>query len=160
MGDENDDIPAADMEVDGSTDWFGFDEDEQDDGDQEGAQQVRTAAPKPTLRRNLYPFAIPAAVDKRVLQDVCKASQRTHLIVFTRTAHPGVLIAGRELGLKFQALSEGVNTHSANHGEALLKIIPAPRKRTDARNLLEKAGTLVPGSTTCRSSRSRRRQSE
>jgi hypothetical protein len=44
----------------------------------------------------------------------------THLIVATRTAHPGLLVAGRQARLEVIAYIEGQKEHAVQHGEALL----------------------------------------
>ena len=82
---------------------------------------------------SLWPYAIPISLQKCILSTICRASERTHLLLLTRTAHPGSIIAGRECGLKVIALQQGVSSHSAAHGAALLQAVMTSRKMTAAR---------------------------
>ena len=149
QGAPDSEIPVEDQECgDEAEDWFEVQED--DDVGEAGAGE---SAPLPgagesapiarTCKRNLYPYACPIAVDVRVLKEVCLAPARTHLIVYSRTAHPGIVVAGRECGLKVMVLLRGCHQHSVAHGQALLKSLLAQRKLTAAKALLEKEGVKV-----------------
>ena len=72
-------------------------------------------------RRNLFPFASPVEQHSRVLHQLVGATGFTHLIVLSRTAHPGLLVAARECKLEILALIEGSNDHCVAHGRELLR---------------------------------------
>ena len=63
-------------------------------------------------KANLWAFAAPIAAHKRVLSDVSRCAERTHMLLLTRTAHPGLLIACREAALKVITLPHGCSHHS------------------------------------------------
>lgn len=98
---------------------------------------------------NLFPYAAPVAAHARVLQEILKAPQRTHLLILSRTAHPGLVLAGRAAGLKVIALADGVSKHSLAHGQALLKSLLTAEKMAAARELL---GTPATGQKRLRGS--------
>ena len=57
----------------------------------------------------------------------------THLLLVTRTAHPGFLVAAREAKLSVIALVDGAGAHNRKHGEALLRSVFATRNIKAAR---------------------------
>ena len=85
---------------------------------------------------NLFAYAAPLAVHKKVLSQICAVHARTHLIVLTRSAHPGLLVAGRSFGLKVVAFVDGVTKHSLGHGSLLLKRLMIISKMAAARDAL------------------------
>ncbi len=90
-----------------------------------------------TLRKN------PNALAKKhglVRSSVCKADRMTHLLVLTRSAHPGLLIAGRAQHLQVVALIEGARPHSLGHGEELLHKLETMNHMKAARCLVEDTG--------------------
>ena len=82
---------------------------------------------------NLFAYAAPLAVHRKVLSLICAIHTRTHLIVLTRTGHPGLLVAGRGFGLKVIAFVDGVSKHSLGHGSLLLKKLLMSSKMAAAR---------------------------
>ena len=57
----------------------------------------------------------------------------THLLLMTRTAHPGFLVAAREAKLSVITLVEGAGAHNRKHGDALLRSIITARNIKAAR---------------------------
>ncbi len=64
----------------------------------------------------------------------------THLLVLSRSAHPGLLIAGRSQHLEVVALIEGANPHMLGHGEELLHKLETMNHMKAARRLVEDTG--------------------
>ena len=85
---------------------------------------------------NLFAYAAPLAVHRKVLSVICAVHTRTHLIVLTRTAHPGLLVVGRGFGLKVVAFVDGVSKHTLGHGSLLLKKLLMSSKMAAAREAL------------------------
>jgi len=85
---------------------------------------------------NLFAYAAPLAVHRKVLGTICAVQSRTHMVVLTRTAHPGLLVAGRGFGLKVIAFLAGVSKHSLGHGAVLLKKLMMSSKLAAARESL------------------------
>ena len=73
-------------------------------------------------KQNLFPYAAPQVLHSRMLQVIGQADTRTHLVILTRTGHPGLIVAARRAGLKVVALLAGVSQQSAAHGQHLLKM--------------------------------------
>ncbi len=90
-------------------------------------------------KQNLFPYAAPLAVHTRLLTEVAQAHTRTHLLIVTRTAHPGLCLAGRQAGLKVIAYLDGVSQHCAAHGNQLLKSLLTASKMKAARAALPAA---------------------
>ena len=84
---------------------------------------------------NIFPFARPVAMYRRILNDVMKASSLTHLVVLTRSAHPGLFIAGLDCHLEVVAFV-GAKPHSIGHGQDILQKLATMR-------MMKKAQTLV-----------------
>ncbi len=53
---------------------------------------------------NLLSYAAPLAVHRKMLSVICAVQSRTHLILLTRTANLGLLVAGRGFGLESHRL--------------------------------------------------------
>jgi hypothetical protein len=88
---------------------------------------------------NLFPYVAPVAAHTRILSDLLRCNQRTHLLLLTRTAHPGLIVAAREANLKVIVLMSGVNQHSRMHGQQLMKQIFMIRKYSVAKAAVPKA---------------------
>lgn len=73
------------------------------------------------FKRNLFPFASPVAVHSRVFHQILRGSSCSHVLVLTRSAHPGLYIAARECKLECIALLEGAKEHCVAHGRELLR---------------------------------------
>ena len=73
------------------------------------------------FRRNLFPFASPLEHHSRILHQLMGATSFTHMVVLTRTAHPGLIVAARECKLETLVLVEGANEHCLAHGRDLLR---------------------------------------
>lgn len=69
----------------------------------------------------LFTFGRPVSFYTKVLAQIGQASQADHLIVITRTAHPAILVAGRQQKLSVHALVSGCGAHQVAHGQKLLK---------------------------------------
>ncbi len=121
---ENLEIPEDDLEI-GDFDPRDSMEEEQHDGHDEHLQALDqrkgTAEPDAKCIRNVFPFAFPVAYHGRTLDQVLGASSLTHLVVVTRTAHPGLLVAARQRGLEVICLLEGASPHSQGHGSMVLE---------------------------------------
>eukprot|EP00974_Lingulodinium_polyedra_P086407 8372130-Lingulodinium_polyedra.AAC.1 len=70
---------------------------------------------------NLFPFARPVAWYKKMITDLLKGANCSHLLVLSRTAHPGALFVGRELHLEVVALQLGISPRARGHADQLLK---------------------------------------
>ena len=138
--DEMFEIPKDDLE-DAELDAC-FEQDEEDPGDMDvddaadvgvdadadaGCSASAADASGASYKVNLWPHAAPIAAHKRVLSVICRSAEKSHLLLFTRSAHPGLIIAGREFGLKVLALQQGCSQHSVAHGRSLMKTIMVAR---------------------------------
>ena len=85
---------------------------------------------------NLYVHAAPLAHHSQILTGPLKADQRTHLLILTRTAHPGLIVAGRLAKLKVIVHVAGVSDHQLAHGDALMKSMLAGTKLRVAKSLV------------------------
>jgi len=87
---------------------------------------------------NLWPRAAakPLKYHQRLCITLLKARTRTHLVLVTRSAHPGLLVAARLAGLKVIALILGCSEHSRAHGKKLLRAMLAAEKLPIARTLV------------------------
>ena len=140
---EDEEIPLEDQEAPNFEECFEQAETTADDDidmDCDGPLPVAGSSAQadtmPTYVVNLWPCAAPIAVHARILADILRASQRTHMLLLTRSAHPGMVIAARDAGLKVIALLEGVSKHSAAHGAALLKSLLIARKMSAAKAIV------------------------
>ena len=86
--------------------------------------------------RNLFPFASPVAVHAQILHQLLKPTPSTHLLVCTRSAHPGWYVAARELKLECTALVEGAREHCCLHGQDLLTKMLMAKKYASAKELV------------------------
>ena len=86
--DENKDIDEDDLDnMDGDFEAEEEDDQAEEDAVQEGEENIAGEGPKKKRLVNIFPFARPIAIYKRILNDVMKAGSLTHLVVLTRTAH-------------------------------------------------------------------------
>jgi len=72
----------------------------------------------------LYNWSAPQQWWCTLLQDVCGVGEPSKYkvgFVFSRTAHPGCIVAMRSLGMRVYSLKCGVSAHCAVHGEALME---------------------------------------
>ena len=134
VGLEDEEIPVEDREDADFESCFdqaeaGGSGDEAEEGDK-GQQEAGDRA------TNLFAYAAPLAVHRKVLSAIGAVQTRTHLVVLTRTAHPGLLVAGRGFGLKVIAFMAGVSKHSGGHGALLLKKLMMNSKMAVARESL------------------------
>jgi hypothetical protein len=60
----------------------------------------------------------------QIRSQVLNADAATHLVVFTRSAHPGLLVAAREKGMQVTCYQDVESHHSRNHGQQL----PQPQR--------------------------------
>lgn len=125
----------------------GEDSDEEDKDAEQVENAMKDAAgppPEPSdpYVVNLFCYASPVACHNRINSDVLKANQRTHLLLLTRTAHPGVIIAARQAHLKVIGLRLGVSPHAVAHGQLLMKKMFAHNKLKEARALLAQSAAL------------------
>ena len=146
--DEDAEIPVEDREEPDfeSLYEFGEDEGEQDEVSASmgsASQTVVAGKGDGVYAVNLFPYAAPIAAHKQVFSSVLHATQRTHLLLLTRTAHPGVMVAARESNLKVIALVQGVRHHSYEHGKALLNDLLCASKLPMARSLVASLSTGV-----------------
>ncbi len=137
---EQEEIPVEDQEEPNFEECFEQGEDEEEaDALMDGTAVGLSTQSDPndgTYVVNLFPYAAPIAAHARIFADVLKATQRTHLLLLTRTAHPGVIIAAREANLKVTCLQQGVAQHASAHGSILLKKVLAMRKLGIARGMV------------------------
>ena len=69
----------------------------------------------------LYNWSAPQRWWTTLLQEVCQVGETCKVgFVFSRTAHPGAIVAMRSLGMRVYALKCGVSQHCQWHGDALL----------------------------------------
>ena len=54
---------------------------------------------------------------KRLLTGICHAATASRVVILTRAAHPGLLVAGRMLRLQVNAFFDSTKIHSQRHGE-------------------------------------------
>ncbi len=147
---EKEEIEAEDLE--GGSDFEECFEGGENSGDEKDAEELDATEQKDDESKpkepgqeytvNLFCYGAPIAVHGCVFRDLLKGSQRTHLLLLSRTAHPGLIVAAREANLKVIGWRAGVSAHSASHGEALLKKLLTQRKLKDAKRLL--AETAAP----------------
>ena len=134
-GDTMDEIAAEDLDDVDFECCFDAHENADDDDDAIcGTASVGMSADGAT--QNLFPYAAPLAVHERILTDIGKIGNRTHLLVISRTAHPGLVLSGRKAGVKVIALLCGVSPHCSAHGAALLKTLLTASKMSVAREAL------------------------
>ena len=86
-----------------------------------------------TFKRNLFPFALPLIVHEKILAQVARGSSLSHLILMTRTAHPGLCVAARGLNLECIVLIQGNKEHCLAHGRELLRKMLVVNKYTSAK---------------------------
>ena len=133
--DENKDIDADDLDnTDGDFEADEEDDQAEEDAVREGEEKIACEGPKKKRLVNIFPFARPVAFYKRILNDVMKAGSLTHLVVLTRTAHPGVFIAGLESRLEVVAFV-GAKPHSIGHGQDLLQKLATMRVMNKAQTM-------------------------
>jgi hypothetical protein len=149
---DDDEIPAEDLEEEGFEDTFDQQEEAgaggNDDRDEEVPVEGACSAAPADCQQNLFPFAAPRALHTRVLHEIGHSHTRTHLVIITRTAHPGAIIAGRDAGLKVIALILGASAHCVSHGAALLKQQMTMAKMSAARQAVGSSTTGVKRHTT------------
>ena len=71
----------------------------------------------------LFTFSRPVSYYVSLLKELCSVPTVSFLVALTRTAHPGLLVAGRELGLEVLCGQFGTKTHSFEHGKRLMEHI-------------------------------------
>ena len=82
----------------------------------------------------LFPFATPVQWYKKIFMEAMKGGNATHVLILTRSAHPGPIFAARQLGLSPIVLVQGATDHSRKHGEQILRamfvhhVLPKARK--------------------------------
>ena len=134
--DENKDIDEDDLDnMDGDFEAEEEDDQAEEDAVQDGEERIAGEGPKKKRLVNIFPFARPVAMYRRILNDVMKASSLTHLVVLTRSAHPGLFIAGLDCHLEVVAFV-GAKPHSIGHGQDILQKLATMR-------MMKKAQTLV-----------------
>jgi len=62
-------------------------------------------------------FCFTCCRGKRLLTGICHAATASRVIILTRTAHPGLLVAGRMLRLRVHAFFDSTKIHSQKNGE-------------------------------------------
>ena len=134
--DENAEIPPDDREAGEYEGCFEAGEDELDP-DAAAVMAASSGEGSGRAMTNLFPYAAPVAVHARVFSEVLRSHEKSHLLLLTRTGHPGLIVAAREASLKVIALQSGVSPHSAAHGLQLLKQIFTTRKMGIARKLVQ-----------------------
>lgn len=134
--DENAEIPPGDREAGEYEGCFEAGEDELDP-DAAAVMAASSGEGSGRAMTNLFPYAAPVAVHARVFSEVLRSHEKSHLLLLTRTGHPGLIVAAREANLKVIALQSGVSPHSAAHGLQLLKQIFTTRKMGIARKLVQ-----------------------
>ncbi len=72
------------------------------------------------FKRNLFPFASPVAFHSQILHRVLNASRFSHMLILTRSAHPGLYVAARDCKLECLVFVEGAKEHCLAHGKDLL----------------------------------------
>ena len=60
---------------------------------------------------DLFPFARPIRHYKDILIQVCHSDSAAHLVLVSRTGHPGLLVAARDVNLEIFALMHNVKQH-------------------------------------------------
>ena len=130
LHDENQDIPDEDKE-------FG-DFDPRDTVEEDDEEELEMAVSKanssmaaPGKAVNIFPFASPITTHTRTLVQVLDAPSATHLLLLTRTAHPGLIVAAREHNLEVIAwvTSETSSPPSRAGGERASISAPSTWKR-------------------------------
>jgi hypothetical protein len=136
--DENAEINPEDIDEPNFEACFDPTEVDADDDAYDAAGTSAAGGPAGSLstdcKQNLFPYAAPQALHHRMLMDIGQAHTRTHLVIATRTAHPGLVLAARQAGLKVIAYLDGVRPHSAAHGNHLLKAQLTASKMSAARD--------------------------
>ena len=151
--DANDDPDAANADLNDDDQEFGdFDSRDTVEDEEPDEGELALAAVEPAdaatdgagskFKRNLFPFASPVAVHSKVLHQVANASSLSHLIVLTRSAHPGLFIAGRQCKLEMIALIQGVKEHCLAHGRELLRTMLISIKYPDAKQQVGVTSTV------------------
>ena len=145
---DEEDPEAANAELNEDDQEFGgydprdmVEEDEATEADLALAQVEGELGSAGAFKRNLWPFASPVAAHAKVLVQVACASSLTHLVVLSRTAHPGLYVAARESKLEVIVLIEGVNNHCIEHGAALLRTMLMGSKFSEAKEQMGGAVT-------------------
>ena len=77
---------------------------------------------------------------KRVLSSLGHCETATRLILLSRTAHPGMVVAGRCMKLKVMVYFDNTRPHSQRHGEKLLEEMLAQLKMAEAKKALVAEG--------------------
>ena len=105
-----------------------FTEDKEDATAEEDANRVRDALggqaaspPEECAPVKLFAFGNPVSYYAKHLLEVCDARRFSHIFIYSRTAHPALLVAARSVGLDVTVLHEGISPHSLYHGELLLR---------------------------------------
>ena len=89
--------------------------------------------------KNLWPFARPIAQSVRIFKELLHSEKATRVVLLSRSAHPGVMVAARELKLRVIGYFE-VADHQYHHGQELLERMMIRSKWGEAKTILEKEG--------------------
>jgi hypothetical protein len=107
-----DDIPS-DGEKDAAD---GFEEEADGDDGKDVVEEDRVKAAPPgdatKVLANLFPVAYPVSLHLMIL-NALRATSMSHLFLLTRTPHPGLQVAARELGLEVVVLLNGPSSGRA-----------------------------------------------
>lgn len=114
-------------------------EDSEDDVGGAGNQTSKDQSMQGKYLKELWPFARPVAQGARILQQMLHSETATRLVLLTRSAHPGLLVAARTVKLRSLGYYE-VPPHNFAHGRALLEKMMIQLKVDEARRAVEADG--------------------
>lgn len=82
--------------------------------------------------KELWPYARPVQQGVKIMQQLLHSETATRLILLTRTAHPGLLVAARQVKLRAIAYVEAPD-HQYKHGQHLLEQMLVRTKYPEAK---------------------------
>lgn len=89
----------------------------------------------------MYNWSAPLQWWSALMQEVCQVGEAYKVgFVFSRTAHPGAIVAMSSFGMRVYSLKCGVSEHCAVHGEALMEQMLLATGVEKARTLASSTG--------------------
>ena len=146
LSDNTNDVPEEDAEELDVSAYLAFEEDDaevekdmevdaalaaEEDPLMAESEEAQAVARQMKKQADVFTFAFPIEWYRRILRQVTFNAQ--HLVILTRTSHPGLVLAGRGLQLEVTCLVQGPNKHSMGHGQAVLESICLKMKWDDAK---------------------------
>ncbi|CAK9118027.1 unnamed protein product, partial [Durusdinium trenchii] len=110
----------------------------EDDGDEVGhaSEHAEALVPPGKYVKELWTFVRPVEQGVRILRQLCSAETASRCIILTRSAHPGMIVACRQVQLRVVAYVE-CGIHNWNHGQQLLERMLIKLKHPEAETLVK-----------------------